>query len=265
MLLSVLPACLAFPMDRLLVFVGLGGMGLLSQLLAGWKEDAPWVPRLAAWRRPARVLAGLLVAIHVVLAPVLFLVLVNLPRLVGHEFSSLRHSFPNDPQLPRQTLVVVNPTSLAAHWLLTQLRQYERQPLPQRRLHLTTACSAASITRTDARTLVVRVPGGYLPAQGRWPDRPQPPVLSPIYTVRLFDRLVRDEQNPLRLGQVIELTTATIEITELTPDGRPAEVRFRFAVPLENPSLRWFQVTHRGYVPLCPPALGETVEVARFR
>lgn len=67
------------------------------------------------------------------------------------------------------------------------------------------------------------------------------------------------------LGQTVELTTATIEITELTADGRVAEARFRFRVPLEDPSLRWLMVTRQGYEPMRPPAVGETVEVATFR
>lgn len=263
MLLSVLPACLAFPMDRLLMFVGLGAMGLLAQLFVGWKEGARWVPRLVIWRRAAPLFIGLLAAIHLVLAPVLLVVLVNLPGLMGDDFRSIARGYPSDQQLRRQTLVIVNPISLGTEWLLTQQRRYRQEPVPERRLLLTTACSAASLTRTDAQTLVVRVQGGFLPPLGGWPDCPHPPAISPVYSLRMFDRLVRGDRNPLRLGQVIELSTATVEITELTPDGRAAEVRFRFRVPLlEDPSLRWLESSRRGFTPFDPPAIGTTAEVA---
>jgi hypothetical protein len=42
-------------------------------------------------------------------------------------------------------------------------------------------------------------------------------------------------------------------------DGRPAEARMRFSVPLEDPSLYWAKWGGRGYVPFAPPRVGETV------
>ncbi len=53
MALSVIPLCAAFPMDRLLVFSGIGAFGLMALLLrhAGvwpWEPGRPW-----GWRRVA--------------------------------------------------------------------------------------------------------------------------------------------------------------------------------------------------------------------
>jgi len=264
MLLSILPVSVAFPMDRLLMFAGIGAMGLLAQALAGLKDGADWVPRLAAWRWPARVFAGLLVVIHLLLAPVLFLLMLQVPKFVGHGGSSLVSTYPDDPQVARQTLVVVNPSSLGAEWFLIQLQDFQHRPLPQRSLQLTSACSHATLTRTDARTLAVRVHGGYVPPRGQWPGHPDPPAISAVYIMRLLDNAVRSDKNPLKLGQVIELTAARIEITELLPDGRPAEVTFRFRVPLEDPSLRWLKMTREGYAAFAPPKIGESVEVSDF-
>jgi hypothetical protein len=261
MLLSLLPACVAIPMDRLLMFVGLGAMGLLAQAVAGLRNGTGWAPRRAAWRRPAWVMAGLLLTIHVAVSPVLFLMMVRAIRVMGHGSSVLTRTYPRHPQLPRQTLVVVNSTSWGVDVFLTLVRDMEQSSLPQRSLCLTTSYSNASLTRTDDRTLVVRVHGGYLPPQGCWPDRCDPPRLSAVYATRLLDRMVRSQRNPLRLGQVIDLTSVTIEISKLMPDGRPAEVTFRFRVPLEDPSLCWLQVTEKGYVPFKLPTIGQTVEV----
>jgi len=261
MLLSVLPACAAVPMDRLLMFVGLGAMGLLAQVLAVLKGNSCWTPHRAAWRRPAHVLAGLLLTIHVAVAPVQFLVMLHVPKLAGHESSSLTRTYPSDPQLPHQTLVVVDSRSWVVEVFLMHVRDMEHRPLPQRSLCLTTACSAASLTRSDDRTVRVRVHGGYLPPQGYWPDCPHAPVLSTVYTTRLLDRAVRGESNPLQLGHAIDLTSVRIEISRLRPDGRPAEATFRFRVPLEDSSLRWLRVTEKGYEAFKPPAIGQTVEV----
>jgi hypothetical protein len=55
--------------------------------------------------------------------------------------------------------------------------------------------------------------------------------------------------------------TATIEVTDLTDDGRPAEATFRFRTPLDDPSLRWIEMTPTGYRPFTPPPIGKTVRV----
>jgi len=260
MLLSLLPVCIPFPMDRLLMFVGLGAMGLLAQLLGGLQEGALWLPHRAAWRRPARVLGYALVAIHLVVAPVQFLLSSNMMNMLGRQLSRLHNSFPNDPELTHQTAVVVH-GAWGAVLSMIQVRNYRDEPLPIRILDMAPAFSSIRVTRTDAKTLVVRPEGGYFPPRGWWPEGERPPAMSVVYAVQLMDQAARSQRNPLQLGETIELTTATIEVTELTPDGRPAEATFRFRVPLEDPSLRWLQLTRRGYVSFQPPPIGETVEL----
>jgi len=266
MVLAILPACAAFPMDRLLMFAGLGAMGLLAQWIGGLKEGESWVPHTVNWKRPAGVLGFLLLAIHLVIAPLMLLVLVNTPRLMGHEAGLLWDTFPADPQLRSQTVVVVNPVSLAEVLMRAQLRHYEGQPYPARTLMLAPSLCSASLKRTDSRTLVVRPRGGFLPPPGRSPGgRQRSPAVSIVHVVRMLEQLIRDRRNPLKLGQTIDLSAVTIEITALTADGRPAEATFRFRVPLEDPSLRWLQATSEGYVPFRLPAIGETVEVPMLR
>ena len=65
----------------------------------------------------------------------------------------------------------------------------------------------------------------------------------------------------MRLHETIELPTASIEITDLTDDGRPAEATFRFRVSLEDPSLRRLYVRDFRYVPFAVPGMSETAEV----
>ncbi len=74
-----------------------------------------------------------------------------------------------------------------------------------------------------------------------------------------FDRTFRDDDHPLKLGERIELTGLTIEITALTEDGRPAEAAFRFATTLEDPSFRWVQWKDGVYVPFAVPAVAQTI------
>ena len=51
------------------------------------------------------------------------------------------------------------------------------------------------------------------------------------------------------------------EVTALTADGRSAETTFRFAVPLEAPSLRWLQWKAGVFVPFTLPAIGQEIEL----
>jgi phage baseplate assembly protein gpV len=51
----------------------------------------------------------------------------------------------------------------------------------------------------------------------------------------------------------------TVEILELTGDNRPAKAAFTFAVPLEDPSLRWMQYKDGSFISFTPPAIGESV------
>jgi len=46
------------------------------------------------------------------------------------------------------------------------------------------------------------------------------------------------------------------EVTELSADGRPAEVTFRFLVPLEDTMLKWLKWEDGKYVLFKPPVLG---------
>jgi hypothetical protein len=65
----------------------------------------------------------------------------------------------------------------------------------------------------------------------------------------------------MQLGETLELPAATVEVTGMTDDNRPAEATFRFRVPLEDKSLRWVRLTGRGYRRFVLPEIGETVEV----
>src|SRR6185436_12879095 len=71
LLLSLLPAAAVLPSNRVLFFAGLGGMGLLAELLGGVVEGAAWRPRARAFRLAAAVSAALLALVHLIVAPLL--------------------------------------------------------------------------------------------------------------------------------------------------------------------------------------------------
>jgi len=62
-------------------------------------------------------------------------------------------------------------------------------------------------------------------------------------------------------GLRVALEGMTVEIMEVTGDGRPALAAFRFSRPLEDPSLRWVRWEGEAYVPFELPGVGEEREI----
>ncbi|MCH7814179.1 MAG: hypothetical protein IID40_09185, partial [Planctomycetes bacterium] len=262
MVLATFPISAIFPGDRLLMFVGLGAMGLLA-LWLGESVVGSSVARTGSMGRRATRVAGVaLIGVHLVLSPLLLPVMAGAMGVIGGIVTRPYETLPDDPEFATQTAIIVNPIACIAESLMVRHRIEAGLPVPRRSLSLTPSCCAATLTRTDETTLVVRPQGGYLPPHRWWPpEAGPPPLLSNRYHLQHLDHLVRSRDNPMRLGETVELTTAVIEITALTDDGRPAEATFRFRKPLEDPSLRWFQMNRNRYSTFKVPAVGQTVTV----
>jgi hypothetical protein len=83
--------------------------------------------------------------------------------------------------------------------------------------------------------------------------------------IYLFEAVseVRGADHGLRAGQKIELPGMSAEVLEVDGKGMPAAVSFRFAVSLDDPSLRWLQWSWKKdrYLPFKVPGIGERVYV----
>ncbi|MHC4608907.1 MAG: hypothetical protein ACYS7M_00990 [Planctomycetota bacterium] len=262
MLLSVLPACATFPSGRLLFFVGLGGMGLLAQLVAATLHKVDWLPTRALWRWPSRALCILLIVVHLAVAPLaLTQAAGNVERFDG-VCARAAASLPSDSAVRRQTVLIVNTPTYYVCAISALIRTLDSAALPLRTFVLGSGIHPMEIRRPDQRTLTIRPAAGFLAP----PGSPQPgheatqPLFDMRYGFPLLDLLYRD-QSPMRVGQRIELADLRIEITSVTKDGRPAEATFRFAKALEDPFLRWLRWEDGAYVPFALPAVGETVRL----
>ena len=244
-ILSVLPICATNPSNRLLLFVGIGAMGLLAQFFFVVFGSCQWRPKLFLWRIPAVLLALLFILVHLIIAPLVLPVRSVSPMMPKKFIDTLQINTPLDDSVQNQDLIVVNPP--VAFFIMPSLAIWEsnNQPVPRHTRVLTSSLfRPVKIHRPDAKTLVVRPEYGYLAWVG--------------------GRLFRSEQHPFSLGERVELTGMTVEITELTPDNRPAEAAFRFEVPLEDSSLRWLQWKDGVFIPFTPPGIGESVELGTF-
>jgi hypothetical protein len=245
MILSLPLVCSTMPHSRLLMFAGIGAFGMLAQWIGGVVEDAGWAGQEKRWSRGAKGMLWFLFCAHVVVAALLLPFNATSAAFAQQYIQDATRRVAAGPEFEEQNLVILNhPVVFFAHSFQTA-RILDGQYSPRRVRVLAPGTVAFHVRRTDQYTLLVRPEGGYLTAA--------------------FDDVFRTPALPFKKGERVDLTGLTIQIAELTDDGRPAEVEFRFSVPLEGTSLRWLQWGGSGYVAFAPPAVGEDVEVGGYR
>jgi hypothetical protein len=238
--LSLVPITAVAPANRLLLFVGLGAMGLLAEFVRGIVERSEWVPGRAVWRVPARVLVVLLAIMHLGLAPLVSPLFAYSLKPAGDAMIEALASVPDDPPIADQDLVLVNPPDyLFLVSSIGTLKILDGRPYPRRLRVLVAGTSPVEVTRLDPFSVRVRAP-------------------ESIYG-SVLGRLFRSRYDPMHAGQRFEVTGMSVEITRTDAEGNPLEFVHTFAVPLEDASLRWVRWDVAGYVEFAVPGIGESV------
>ncbi len=263
MLLSILPSCSTFASDRLLFFAGIGGMALLAAFL----EAVPARSSLTG-QAPSvavRVACGSLIAVHLVLAPIGLLFAPTNMADFQEIFARSASSFPGDSAVAGQRVLVVSTPTAFVSQFAPLMRTVDDGPVPSSSLVLGSSIHEIQVSRSGPQTLVLRPRGGFLLAPGRAPEvAVQMPAFDPRYIYSLFDLLFKDDPRT-RPGDRIELDWLSIEILQITEDGRPHEVAFHFDLELENKVFRWIRWEDGIYVPFEPPRAGETITLPAIR
>lgn len=233
-LLSTLLMCTTFPHDRLLTGLGVGAMAIVAILLASaWERTHPVRGRFLT------VAAGALFFLHVVLATILSPLRSRAMNDVNRMLERANQSVPSDPAVAQKSVVLVNPPLDPFGGYFLMYRAVQGVVRPKHLRWLATGVTDLRIERVDDRTLRIRPGAGFLSSTS------QMMLCSPTH--------------PWRLGERISLSDSTIEVSDLTSDGRPQEILVRFGVKLEDSSLEWLQWGDHRYVPFRLPAVGETV------
>jgi hypothetical protein len=231
MLLAALPVCATAAGDRLLVFVSFGAMGLVAVLIA------------SAANRGERRLAKALGVLHLGLAPLLLAQKsASVPFAVPHAIADA--AVPKTPDVMAKTALFLNPPMDGFAGMLIAQRIVRGEPRPAQVRTLAGMDRAIDVVREDDRTLVIRPERGFLE--------------------HAIERGWRRSDRPLPVGAVVETTGMTVTVTASTPDGRPAEARFRFDRPLDDPSFLWLRWNRGAFAPWVPPPIGGSAHLPGY-
>ncbi len=235
MSLATIPLCAAFPMDRLLAFTGVGAFALLAMQVrdAGWLGGAE--PRLT---RPRRWFTGGLLLMHLPLAAMLLLARTGTLPVFGQVFRCSADRVVDVPAIEEQVLIHVTGHEFPTVYM-SLVRQVEGEHAPMRVALLSPFNAQHRVDRTDERTLLVHMDGGWF--------------------AQAVNRLERRIDRPFVPGEIVEMPDYSAEVMAVTSRGDPLEVAFTFERPLEDPLYRWLVWGPQGSEPWVPPAVGESV------
>jgi len=238
MVLSLVPLCAAFPMNRLLIFCGVGAAGLLALVAAdaGWVDGArEGVSRLRRWT------SGGLLVLHGPVAALLLVAGAAAIPAYSMFFGFGARDAPADPGTSAQTLVYVNGQEFPVAYSKVIRDVAGDLPAPRRVALLSSMNVRSRIHRLDEHTLEIE--------------------MDPALLAMDFDRLMRSLDLPFEVGDHAETSDYRAEVLAVSPDGRPARASFRFREPLEHPEYLWVCWRDGALVDFPLPAVGETVEL----
>jgi hypothetical protein len=230
-ILATVPLCATYPFDRLLVFVGVGAMGLVASFTSEIRV-ARGVRGAGAY-----VLAVTWFVLHGLIAPILLPVRALYPSELDAIMARVDATLPRDEALRSQTLVVVNTPDFSLSFYLLMRRAALEEPLPGFVRFLSITAGEIVVEREDEHTLSLR-------------------FREALFT-RPMERMFRGRRSPFEVGDTYRLSGFAARVMEVTEEGRPTAVQFQFAKPLEDDSLRWVSWEGRGFVPFALPRIGE--------
>jgi hypothetical protein len=210
LILAVVPVSASAAGDRHLLSISIGAAPLVAVSLTTLAD-----PLLSGThqRLPQRMGLALLVFSNLVVAPLALPLKACSLATFGRTVERADAAIPRTNAIRDKTVVVVNaPVDILVSYL--QLgRARTDTPRPEHLYWLATASSPFTIARTSPTGLRVDKPLGFLHS--------------------LPERHYRPDWLPFSRGEEVQLGELRATVVELTPEGRPQRVDFRFREPLE--------------------------------
>lgn len=250
MVLSAIPVCAIWAQDRLLLFPSIGAMALIALFLGGWRESDLRVMGNKSRLVPGRLMVWYWSAVHIVLAPLLFVCTALLMIGAGKGAVDMSRATAMEPEITESTLVIVNTFQDNLVIGFPIVRSSLNDPVPRHTRVLSVGPETVHVFRRDATTLELRQEGGFFPA--------------------IYGQLFRSpHSHPMSAGHRVQLTGMTVEVLSSLSDGRPETVVFQFERKLEDSSYRFITWIDGDYVPFELPQIGQTrsargLDVARM-
>jgi len=230
MLLSLIPACAAYPNGRQLLLTSIGAMALIAEWWHGFATDRSTpAPRGVALRFGEWSVA-LALFLHAVLSP-WGLPLSTLSVTTLGTFGRAADSLGSD--ISGKTLVILSATDFFAPRLAEMRKRTEGGALPRRWRSISGGPERVTLTREGRNTLVARFERG---------------LFSLEYT-----ELYRDRRAPMQPGYRVALDGLVITVRECTNDGRPTVAEFVFDASLDSADFVFYAWDHGTFVPFPIP------------
>lgn len=220
MLFSLVPISATFNMDRLLFFVGIGGLALLALLFEYYFNQRDE-------ERTSKFMKSIVISlfiIHLVLSPLLLPARSFTTGFFHYGSEKLSESLKSITTVKGKTLIIVNaPMNVSS--LIFFINSYNNDDLPEHIVNLAPneLRSRIELTRINENSIMFKTRRGFARKS-------------------LFSR-----PKDWEIGQVIELESMKIKIVELTEDGRPLTVVYEFKNTLESNDYIWLSFSDMKY------------------
>jgi hypothetical protein len=236
---SLLPASATFVADRLLTWVAIGASIALARLIGTYIDARATLANSALRGLLLPPVMLFLVFVKAIVEPLLLPPRARGNLIVRDNLDRAEAAVPSTPSIRDKRVIYLNPIAVPLAAYVQIERAGSGTPRPRSQCLLATSETEVQVERLDERTLRVRQRGGYLLSPG--------------------SRLFRNPERTFQRGARIPLDGLEIEVSDLTDDGRPAEILAHFDRTLEDPSLVWLKWGVTGYVPFVPPDIGQQV------
>lgn len=229
---ALIPAGTTYPHNRQLLFASFGAMALVAQL---WHLFVVELKGRVLSRRLlfSAGLSALIFGGHLLISPL------AMPLATyGVAFAAplKRGITAVGPEIAGRDAVFITAPDYFSVKLIQLARRVERQPLPRRWRVLSFGPQRVVVYRANERTLEIDYEGGILG--------------SP------FMELYRDRRKRMKRGDRVQLQGLSIEVLEVTGDGRMSRARFEFDTPLDEPRFAFYYWVNETFEPFTMPDVG---------